>query len=45
MVGEKSQKVVQFSTMFHMLEQGYPMLEYESLRLLFKFLEVPKNNK
>jgi hypothetical protein len=44
-VGEKAQKVVQFFTMFHLLQQGCPMLEYESLRLLFEFLEMPKNNK
>jgi hypothetical protein len=45
MVKEKVQKVVQFSTMLHLLQQGCPMVEYESLRLLFEFLVVPKNSK
>ncbi len=44
-VKEKVQKVVQFSTTLHLLQQGCPMVEYESLRLLFDFLVVPKNSK
>ncbi len=44
-VGKKLQKVVQFATMLQLLQQGCPMLEYEALKLLFQFLQVPKNNK
>jgi hypothetical protein len=44
-VGKKAWKVVQFSNMFHLFQHGRPMLEYESLRLLFEFLAMPKNNK
>jgi hypothetical protein len=44
MVGEKVHKV-QFFIVLHLLWQGHPMLEYESLRPLFEFLVVPKNNK
>jgi hypothetical protein len=44
-VGEKIQKVVQFSIVLHLLQQGCPMLEYEYLKSLFEFLVVPKNNK
>ena len=38
--GERSRKRVQFATIFHILAQGRPMLEYESLNLLFNFLQV-----
>jgi hypothetical protein len=44
-VGKKTQKVVQFAIMLHLLQQGCPMLEYEVLKPLFQFLQVPKNSK
>jgi hypothetical protein len=37
-VGENARKVVQFAIVLHLLQQGCPMLEYEALKLLFKFL-------
>ncbi len=37
-VGENARKVVQFTIVLHLLQQGHPMLEYETLKLLFKFL-------
>lgn len=38
--GERSRKRVQFSTVFHILAEGRPMVEYESLNSLFSFLQV-----
>ncbi len=43
-VGDNARKVVQFATMLHLLQQGLPMLEYEALKPLFKFLQVQKTN-
>jgi hypothetical protein len=40
--GERARKRLQMGTIFHLLEQGRPMLEYEALQPLFEFLEVPK---
>jgi hypothetical protein len=40
--GENARKVV---IMLYLLQQGCPMLEYEALKLLFKFLQVLKNSK
>jgi hypothetical protein len=37
-----AQKVVQFATM---LQQECHVLEYEALKPLFQFLQVPKNSK
>jgi hypothetical protein len=44
-VGENARKVVQFANVLHLLQQGRPLLEYEALKPLFKFLQVPKINK
>lgn len=44
-VGKMAQKVVQFATMLHLLQQECHVLEYESLKPLFQFLQVPKNSK
>ncbi len=38
-------KVIQFATMLHLLQQGHPMLEYEALTPLFKFLRVEKQQE
>jgi hypothetical protein len=40
---ENARKVVQFSIVLHLLQQGCPMLEYEALKPLFK--QVLKNSK
>jgi hypothetical protein len=40
-----AQKVVQFATMLHLLQQECHVLEYEALKPLFQFLQVPKNSK
>jgi hypothetical protein len=37
-VGKNVKKVVQFTIVLHLLQQGHPMLEYEALKPLFKFL-------
>ncbi len=42
---ENARKVVQFAIVLHLLQQGCPMLEYEILKPLFKFLQVLKNSK
>jgi len=42
---ENAKKVVNFVIMLHLLQQGCPMLEYGTLKHLFKFLHVLKNNK
>jgi hypothetical protein len=36
---------MQFANVLHLLQQGCPTLEYESMRVLFEFLAVSKNNK
>lgn len=38
---ESHKKRVQFSTLFHVLSEGRPMVEYESLLPLYKLLNVP----
>jgi hypothetical protein len=43
--GDKARKIAQFATVFHMLQQGRPMLEYESMRDLFGFLKMPHLSK
>ena len=35
MVGENRRKLVQFSTLFHVLKRGRPMVEFEQQRELF----------
>jgi hypothetical protein len=44
-VKENARKVVQFAIVLHLLQQGRPMLKYEVVKSLFKFMQVPKNNK
>jgi hypothetical protein len=36
---------MQFANVLHLLQQGCPIFKYESMRVLFEFLEFPKNNK
>ena len=43
--GDKARKIAQFATVFHMLQHGRPMLEYESMRELFTFLKMPHMSK
>jgi len=43
--GDKTRKIAQFATVFHMLQHGRPMLEYESMRELFTFLKMPHLSK
>jgi hypothetical protein len=45
MARENAKKVVQFATVLHLLQQGHPMLEYEALMPLFKFLRVEKQQE
>jgi hypothetical protein len=40
MVGENRQKLVQFSTLFHVLKRGRPMVEFEQLRELLQHLQT-----
>jgi hypothetical protein len=43
-VREKTRKLVQFTIVLHLLQQGCPMFEYESMmKVLFELLEVPRN--
>jgi len=42
---ENAKKMVQFATMLHLLQQGHPMLEHETLMPLFKFLCVEKQQE
>jgi hypothetical protein len=37
---EQRQKYVQFVVIYHLLENGHPMIDYESLRNLFQLLKV-----
>ena len=39
---KQARKRLQMGMIFHLLEHGRPMLEYEALQLLSEFLEVPK---
>ncbi len=45
MARENAKKVVQFAIVLHLSQQECPMLEYETSKPLFKFLQVLKNNK
>ncbi len=40
---EKKQKLLQFVTIFHLLQQGRPTLDYERMRQLFIFVKMPNN--
>jgi hypothetical protein len=44
-VGNNQRKVVQFAIVLHLLQQGCPTHEYETIRPLYEFLVVPKNSK
>jgi len=39
-VGKRKKKLVQFSTCFHMLVEGRPMIDFESMNKLVHFLDV-----
>jgi hypothetical protein len=39
---KKARKNVQFATVFHILPEGRPMTEYESMQKIFTILEVPR---
>jgi hypothetical protein len=43
--GDHARKMNQFAIVFHLLQNGHPMLEYESLKELFTFLKMPNLNK
>jgi hypothetical protein len=43
--GDRARKMNQFATVFHLLQNGRPMLEYESLKELFTFLKMPNLSK
>lgn len=36
---------MQFATIFHLLQQGCSMLEYEAIKLLYEFLIMPTTSK
>jgi hypothetical protein len=40
--GERARKQKQMAIIFHLLQRGRPMLEYETMRQLLQFLECPK---
>jgi hypothetical protein len=40
--GERARKRLQMAVIYHTLDQGRPMLEYESMKPLLQFLETPK---
>jgi len=42
---KKVRRVMYFTIVLHMLQQGHPMLEYESMKVLFEFLAIPRNRK
>jgi hypothetical protein len=42
---KKVRRVMYFTIVLHMLQQGHPMLEYESTKVLFEFLTIPRNRK
>jgi len=44
-LGENQYKVVQFFILFHILQNGQAMLEYESLRPLFDLLKMKNMSK
>jgi hypothetical protein len=39
--GETGRKRQQFATIMHLLQQGRPMLEFEVLKPLFSYFNVP----
>jgi len=39
--GDRARKINQFATVFHLLQTGRPMLEYESIKRLYQFLKMP----
>ena len=39
---ERARKQKQMAIIFHLLQRGRPMLEYETMRQLLQFLECPK---
>jgi hypothetical protein len=41
-VGKKKKKLMQFSTCFHMLVEGRPMTNFESMNKLLHFLDGPR---
>jgi hypothetical protein len=43
--GDRVRKLNQFAIVFHLLQNGRPMLEYESLKELFMFLKMPNFSK
>jgi hypothetical protein len=42
---DRVRKLNQFAIVFHLLQNGRPMLEYESLKELFMFLKMPNLSK
>ncbi len=44
-VGGKCKKLVQFATLFHTLQHGKPMLEYNAHKELFDILNLENNPK
>jgi hypothetical protein len=40
---ENKQKLLQFVTKFHLLQQGCPPLDYERMRQLFIFVKMRNN--
>jgi hypothetical protein len=40
--GERTRKRLQMAVIYHTLDQGQPMLEYESMKPLLQFLETRK---
>jgi uncharacterized protein YqiB (DUF1249 family) len=42
---KKVRKVMQFTTILHLLQQGCPMMEYEVMNLMFESLVFSKTNK
>jgi hypothetical protein len=43
--GDRARKMSQFAIVFHLLQNERPMLEYESLKELFRFLKMPNLSK
>jgi hypothetical protein len=42
---EKKWKFLQFVTIFHLLQKGHPLMDYENMRQLFAFFKVPNNRQ
>jgi hypothetical protein len=45
MVTKKCMKLIQFATLFHTLKHGKPILDYESPKKTFQFLNLEENLK